>query len=358
VRLACRVRLALGRFELAADFETSGPVLGVFGASGSGKSTLVHVLAGLVVPREAEIRLDDRLLCQRPGGVPVPVERRRMALVPQDALLFPHLSVRGNLTYAPGAGDELASDRGRRLCALLGLDGLLERAVTNLSGGEKQRVALGRALLSRPELLLLDEPTSALDAPLSREVLSLLLRLKQEIGVPMVLVTHRVGELMALADDCVVLEAGRVVAQGAPIEVLARPRHLGVANLVGVDNLLRAPVLSHDEEGGVSLLDLGRGLRLAIPLTAAEPGEAVTVGLYADEILLCLSAPAGLSARNALPARVTTSTAVGREVLVTLAAGDHELSARVTPAAARELGLEPGRAVVAIIKSAACHRLG
>ena len=345
-------------FALDVELATAGPVLGVFGPSGSGKTTLLHALAGLLRPQQARIVVRGRELCVRPGGRWLPPERRRLALVTQDPLLFPHRSVRGNLAFAPGAAARLAGEPGRRVLEVLRLAPLLERGVARLSGGERQRVALGRALLADPELLLLDEPTSALDAELSRDVLGLLLRVKRELGVSMVFVTHRAAELLALADDCAVIEAGRLVAQGPPVDVLKRPRALGVASLVGVDNLLRLPVLEHDQEGGVTLLGLGSGLRLAAPLCAAAPGSSADVGFYADDVLLCLEPPAGLSARNALPCEVRALDALGHEVLAELRIGDVTLRARLTPAAARELGLAAGRRAVAVVKTAAIHHLG
>jgi molybdate transport system ATP-binding protein len=356
--LEVRVRHRFPGLALDVELATPGPVLGVFGPSASGKTTLLHALAGLLRPHEARIVLRGRELCMRPGGGWLPPERRRLALVTQDPLLFPQRSVRGNLAFAPGAAQRLAGEAGRRVLEVLRMGTLLERGVDHLSGGERQRVALGRALLADPELLLLDEPTSALDAELSRDVLGLLLRVKRELGVPMVFVTHRAAELLALADDCAVLEGGRLVAQGPPVEVLKRPRALGVANLVGVDNLLRLPVLEHDEAGGVTLLGLGSGLRLAAPLCDASPGSPVDVGFYADEILLCLEPPAGLSARNALPCEVSSLDVLGHEVLAGLRVGEVALRARLTPAAARELALARGTRAVAVVKTAAIHHLG
>jgi molybdate transport system ATP-binding protein len=358
MRIEARIRHRFSHFALDVALASDGPVLGVFGASASGKTTLLHAIAGLLRPDEAEIRVGERVLCRRPGGPVVPPERRRLALVSQDPLLFPHRSVRQNLGWAPGAGARLTGEAGARILGVLRIGGLLDRSVAHLSGGERQRVALGRALLADPELLLLDEPTSALDAELSREALALLLQVKRELALPMLFVTHRAGELLALADDCVVLEAGRVVAHGAPLQVLAKPRALGVANLVGVDNLLRLPVLRHDPEGGVTLLALAPGLALAAPLCEAPPGAQVTVGLYADEVMLCRERPVGVSARNALPCRVAKLSALGHEVLAELALGEHRLQARLTPAAARELELAPGAPVVALVKTAAIHPLG
>jgi len=358
MQIAARIQHRVGAFSLDVEFASSGPVLGVFGASASGKTTLLHVLAGLAQPAKAEIRVGERLLCHRPGGVSVPPERRGLALVSQDPLLFPHRSVRDNLGYAPGAAQLLESEHGARILSVLRIAPLLERGVRNLSGGEKQRVALGRALLSDPKLLLLDEPTSSLDAELAREVLALLGDVKRELRTPMVFVTHKAAELLALADDCLVLENGRVAAQGAPLSVLQRPRATSVASLVGVDNLLRLRVHAHDVAAGVTLLEIGDAQTLAVPLSDEPPGSWEHVGFYADEILLCLELPKGLSARNALPARTLRLDAIGHEVLVELAVGEQRLRARVTPAAARELALREGCEVVAVIKTSSIHRLG
>lgn len=344
-------------FRLEVGLASRGPALGIFGASGSGKTTLLHAIAGLLRPDEGRIAIGDHVVFARPGGIFVPPERRRLALVTQDALLFPHRSVRGNLAFAPGADARLDSPAGRRILEVLRIAPLLERRIANLSGGERQRVAIGRALLADPSLLLLDEPTSALDAELSRDVLGLLMQVKQTLGVPMVFVTHRAAELLALADDCVVLEAGRVVAQGLPVEVLQRPRALGLASLVGVDNLLRVPVVAHDETGGVSLLDLGAGITLAAPLCDVPIGRAIEIGFYADEVLICLEKPAGISARNALACVVDSIDRLGHEVLVGLRVGATSIRARITPAAARELELATDRPVVALVKTSAIHRL-
>lgn len=358
LEIEVEIRHRLGDFVLDVELATDGPVLGVFGASGSGKTTLLHAIAGLIRPDAARIVIEGRELCARPGGVWQPPERRRLALVTQDALLFPHRDVRGNLVFAPGARDRLASDGGRRILEVLRIEALLDRGVRDLSGGERQRVALARALLASPRALLLDEPTSALDAELSRDVLGLLRQVKQELGIPMVFVTHRAAELLALADDCLVLEGGRGVAQGPPIEVLRRPRALGTASLVGVDNLLRLPVSSQDPEGGVTILDLGAGASLRVPLHEAGAEGRLDVGFYADDVLLFLERPRGMSARNALDCVVRSVEGVGTEVLVGLRVGARDVHARVTAAAADELSLRAGLPLVAVVKTAAIHVLG
>ena len=344
-------------FCLDVEFRSQGPVLGVFGRSGSGKSTLLSVLAGLVRPQRQELILDGKVLAQRPGGVCLRPEERGVVLVPQDALLFPHLAVRANLCFAKGAAQRLGTERGQRVLEVLRLGSLLERRPLSLSGGECQRVALGRALLAEPSLLLLDEPTSALDRELSREVLALLLEIKRELHVPMVFVTHQSSDLLSLADDCLVLDDGQIVARGLPLDVLARPRATGVAKLVGVDNLLRLQVLRHDPESGVTLLDLGADLALASPLAEARPGDWVGIGLYAEDVILSRERPGRTSARNSLPAEVLSLNRVGHEVLVRVRVGSQELHVRLTPGAVRDLELEAGCAVYVLIKTTACHLL-
>lgn len=345
-------------FRLEVAVETAATVLGVFGPSGSGKSTLLHAMAGLLRAEDEELTLGGEWLCSAAAGQRTPPEKRGFALVTQEASLFPLLSVERNLTYAPGAAALLASPRGRKIVDMLRIAPLLAREVTRLSGGEKQRVALARALLADPRLLLLDEPTNALDSESARDVLALLVAVKRELGTPMVFVTHRGGELLALAEDCIVLANGSVIAQGPPLGVLSRPRVLGVAHLAGVDNLLSLPVARHDEGAGVTVLALGSGQELAAPLHPLAVGETASVGFYADDVLLCLDRPAGVSARNALAAEVRRIDSVARDVLLELAVGDVSVRARLTPGAADELELAAGKRVVALIKTAAIHWLG
>jgi molybdate transport system ATP-binding protein len=318
----------------------------------------LHAVAGLSRCEKARIRVDERWLSDGPSGARLAPEKRGVALVPQDPLLFPNRDVRRNLAFAPGAELRLASRDGERILDVLGIRALLARRVDELSGGEKQRVALGRALLSAPDLLLLDEPTSALDTERSREVLALLVSLKRELGVAMLFATHKSAELLALADDCVVLEAGRVAATGPPLAVLTRNQQLPGARFAGIDNLLRLFVLESDPVAGLTWLDLGASLRLAAPYCEAHTGQALSVGLYADEVVLCAERPSRISARNLLPARVIQIDSAPREALVTLELGQQQIRSRVTSAAVRELELAPGRALFAVIKTSAIHRLG
>lgn len=347
--LELQLRLRRGEFTLDVELASDGPVIGCVGPSGSGKTTLLALIAGLESPDQGRLRLAGETIASRPGAWSRP-ERRRFALVPQGASLFPHLSVRANLGYAPGAAAELTSGYGRRVTEALRLEALLERRPATLSGGEAQRVALGRALLARPRLLLLDEPTSALDPPLARDVLALIAELTHELDVPTLLVTHRPHELLGLADQVIALADGQLTAHGPPLEVLTH------GPLVGADNRLRLPLLTTAD--GISQLDLGDGVQLAVPASAAAPGEPVRVGLHADEILLCLEAPTATSARNTLPATLEAIHGDGAERLLTLRVGTTALYARVTASAASALALEPGQPLVCLIKTTACQLLG
>jgi molybdate transport system ATP-binding protein len=350
------VRAQLGDFRLAVEGRSPGPVLGIFGPSGSGKSSLLRALLGLIPGAQARLALNGETLFDSAAGISRPTHQRRLAWVPQEALLFPHLSTRGNLCYAPGARQHLAGDLGERILEALRLKPLLERQVTELSGGERQRVALARALLSEPRALLLDEPSASLDADHARELLSLLISVQREFELTLLYVTHRAAELLTIADHCLLLRAGQVVASGAPLSVLSRPTELGLARLAGVDNLLSLPVLSHDPLAGLTRLDLG-GQTLFTPLRDLPNGTRATVGIYAEDLLLMLERPGLVSARNVLSARVLELNPLEREFLVGLAVGTSKLLARITAGAAQEMGLVPGIELFVLIKTTACHHL-
>jgi molybdate transport system ATP-binding protein len=213
--LAVDVEKRLGDFSLAARFETAGGVTALFGASGAGKTTLVNMIAGLVRPDRGRIVLDDTVLFDSKERIDVPAHRRRIGYVFQEGRLFPHLTVHSNLDYGRRMSG-LAPDPAEleRTVQLLDIAPLLERRPGKLSGGERQRIAIGRALLMRPRLLLLDEPLASLDAARKREILPYLVRLRDEVGVPMVYVSHQPGELRRIATSVVRLDAGRVVAAG------------------------------------------------------------------------------------------------------------------------------------------------
>lgn len=212
------VRAPLGPFTLSVDASARARVTAVFGASGAGKTSLLEIVAGLRRPGGGRVLLNGRVLDDAAAGVHVPPRLRRIGYVPQDDTLFPHLSVAANLGYARAA-PRSALDR---VAEVLELGPLLARRPAGLSGGERRRVALGRALLASPELLLLDEPLTGLDAPLKERVLAHLRRVREEFGVPTLYVSHAPDEVFALADEVLVLEHGLLVLRGAPAEVFER----------------------------------------------------------------------------------------------------------------------------------------
>jgi molybdate transport system ATP-binding protein len=361
--LSLHLHFPLDRFDLAVAFETTARVTGVFGASGAGKSSLLKAVAGLKRRATGAIRANGDLWLDSATGVFVPPERRGVGYVPQDGLLFPHRSVRGNLL----AGAERARGNGgdpvatlAKVCDLLELTPLLDREPGTLSGGERQRVALGRALCSGPRLLLLDEPLASLDLPLRRRILPLLARVREEFDVPMLFVSHDPVEVQALCDAVVVLAEGRVVAEGPPHGVLTDPRVFPLADEKGYENVLPARLVSADGDASrLRLGEAGDGPGLIAPRSAARPGDRLLVSLPAREILVATQRPEGLSARNVLPAKVTAlrPTAAGAFHLLSAAiegGGDGlpEVAAELSAATCERLGLEVGRGIYLVVKAA------
>lgn len=226
IALTLDVTLRQQAFVLQVRESASVEVLGLFGPSGSGKTSLLETIAGIRTPDAGDIRIGDRRLFSSAGRINVPARDRHIGYVPQDALLFPHLDVRHNILYGSRApalserrGRSAVASRVEGLVAILDLQPLLERRVQNLSGGEKQRVAIARALMTKPSILLLDEPLAGIDRERRERILPYVLRIRRELHVPLVYVTHDAGELTAIADRVLRLEAGRVAAAGPPAEV-------------------------------------------------------------------------------------------------------------------------------------------
>ncbi|HEX6037481.1 molybdenum ABC transporter ATP-binding protein [Longimicrobium sp.] len=357
--LSVRVRLPLDRFDLDVDVRTTHRVTGIFGASGSGKTTLLETIAGLRRGARGHVALGDETWLDDERRVRIPPERRGVGYVPQDSLLFPHLDVLGNLragrgrALAGGHDPDAVMDTTVRV---LDLAPLLRRTVTTLSGGERQRVALGRALCSGPRLLLLDEPLASLDAALRRRVLPFLQRVQAEFAIPILLVSHDPVEVQALCEDLIVLREGRMIARGEPRAVLTDPAVFPLAETEGFENVLPAVVAAtRDGTTQVRLGSAGAGPALTVPRSTLPVGHPLLLSVPADEIVLALEPPAGLSARNAVPARVERVEAVGPIRLVTARVADDTppLVIEVTDDARAELQLAPGTALYLLIKTTA-----
>ncbi len=216
------VRLPAGDFTLEIDAAFEQPITGIFGPSGAGKTSLLDIIAGVRGPATGRITLGERVLLDAAARVHLPARLRRVGYVPQDLALFPHLNVRGNLIYGQRA-DAISVQPFTlgHVADAMEITSLLDRNVSSLSGGEKQRVAFARAILSAPRLLLLDEPMSSLDSRLKKRLLPYLLRIREEFQLPLLYVTHDAAELIALCDEVVILEQGRLVERGAPADLLA-----------------------------------------------------------------------------------------------------------------------------------------
>ena len=353
--LSVTVALARGTFALDVDFHAGPGLTALFGRSGSGKTTVIDLIAGLVRPDRGRIVVEGETLLDTGRRIDVPVYRRRIATVFQQARLLPHLSVRQNLGYGRWFARARPDTTGLThddIVELLGIGHLLDRGPAGLSGGEAQRVSIGRALLSRPRLLLMDEPLAALDEARKGEILSYIERLRDTAGIPIVYVSHAVSEVARLAGTVVVLEEGRVAAEGGTDAILRR------ADLVPVHEaeagaLIDMTVEAHDEESGLTRLR-GRIGTLAVPHLSQAVGSAVRIRIPARDVLVALKAPVGLSARNLICGRVLSLSPSGTAaVLAEIDCSGVILTARLTRASVRDLDLEPGRPVFAIIKSVA-----
>jgi molybdate transport system ATP-binding protein len=352
VSLEVDVRRRLGGFELAADFASAGRLTALFGPSGSGKTTIVNLIAGLARPDTGRIAVDGRTLVDTEARVFVPAHQRRIGYVFQDARLFPHLTVVQNLAYGrvftPRA--ERYADR-ETVVELLGIATLLQRRPAGLSGGEKQRVAIGRALLASPRLILMDEPLASLDEARKAEILPYIERLRDEAGIPIVYVSHAVGEVARLATDIVVMSAGRAVASGPAAEVLTRLDLLPDGERGETGALLDLTLEAQEEEFGLSVLRSAAGMWRA-PRVEAPTGARVRARVRARDVMLAVEPLAGVSALNVF-AGVVREVAAGEaaDALVTVDCGGDRLLARVTRRSVAVLGLAPGRKVYAVVKA-------
>ena len=354
--LNTELTLSLEGFSLQASgvLELDG-ITALFGPSGAGKTTLLRILAGLETRAVGHVSLGEELWQDTERGVFVPPYERGIGYVFQDGRLFSHLSVKGNLLFA--------SNRARRRPAAarridvadvidaLGLNSLLARDPGSLSGGEQQRVAMGRALLHGPQVLLMDEPLSALDVARKAEIIPYIERLAAEFAIPVVYVTHNVEEVTRLASTMVLLADGRIAAKGGVAEVLERVDLWPLTGRLEAGAVLRATVRA--TQHGMTHLDVA-GETLRIPAIAVAPDTPVRLRVQAREVALATRRPERLSIRNILPARVLSvdlDQTVFAELLLDV--GGQHLRSRITREAVAELGLDVGQPVYALIKSVA-----
>jgi len=340
----------MGAFTLDAEFTAAPGLTALFGPSGSGKTSIVNAIAGLLRPETGRVVLQGQVLLDTAQRVALPPHRRQIGYVFQEARLFPHLTVRQNLDYgrwfAPRRADAVAEFD--RVIVLLGLAPLLERRPQALSGGEKQRVALGRALLSHPQLLLMDEPLASLDAARKAEILPFLEQLRDEAGLPILYVSHALAEVARLATTIVRIDHGKVTGAGPAAQMLSSlsPPTAGQPTLSYL-----AAVVEAQEPDGLTRLATSAGNLWLPGLASTPPGTAIRVLVMAQDVILSRAAPQGLSALNILPATVTGLRHDGARVTVQLATGTDRILASVTSRSAGALSLAPGTACHVIMKS-------
>lgn len=348
-------------FELNVDFTVQPGINILFGPSGAGKTTLLDCIAGLSRPDAGQLNIAGRMLFDSANRVNVPVTKRNIGYVFQDLALFPHLSVEANVGYGLSSL-AVAERKGRVTQALesIGIASLAQRRPSELSGGERQRVALARALVTKPSILLLDEPLAALDLPVRMKIADDLRRSIQSAPIPVLYVTHSRDEVFMLGEHLLVLERGRIIAEGTPHRVLSAPRGETVAQLAGFENIFDATVASIHEDRGTMTCRLGTSegnpVELETPLVHSAAGDHLRVGISAGDILLATEKPAGLSARNILHGRLLS---LGQRDAIIDARIDCgiEFAAHLTLSARDSLGLVPGHEVWVIVKTHSCHLL-
>ncbi|MEP9387645.1 molybdenum ABC transporter ATP-binding protein [Mesorhizobium sp. KR9-304] len=346
------VRRRLGAFSLDATFETGGRLTALFGPSGSGKTSLVNLIGGLLRPDEGRIVADGRVLVDTASRKYVPKHKRRIGYVFQDARLFPHMTVGQNLHY--GRFFTPASERYGDIDGvvdLLGIGHLLDRKPGLLSGGEKQRVAIGRALLASPRLILMDEPLASLDDRRKAEIMPYIERLRDETKIPIVYVSHSVAEVARLATDMVVLDQGKVAAAGPTSELLQRLDLLPAEERGEGGAVLEMRVAGCNQAFGMSTLVSPAG-EIHIVGLDAEPGSTVRVRIRARDVIVATERPHGLSALNILPGRIIgVSAGNGLFADVLIDCNGEVITARITRQSAEMLCLTRGLDIFAVIKS-------
>ena len=347
-----------GGFSLDVSFLLNPGLTVLFGASGAGKTTVLDCIAGLQKPDSGRVAFGAMSLFDSSMDVDVPTRERHVGYLFQTLALFPHMTGRQNIEY--GLASLTNDERIRRVTEVaesFAISQVLERRPSQVSGGERQRIALARALVTRPRALLLDEPMTALDAVTKSKIIDDLRRWMAVHAVPVLYVTHDRQEVYALGDRVLVLEGGRVVADGAPHEVLGRPQSESVAQLAGFENILDCQVVaSHPEQGTMTCKVAGSDTTLEAPLTRLAAGTSVRLGIRAGDILVSAVQPVGLSARNVMPGRINT---IGRCDVTVIAKVDCgiQLEVHLTPGAVEALVLEPGKSIWLVVKTYSCHVL-
>ena len=355
--LVLEARERRGDFRLDAAFTSEGGITALFGRSGSGKTSLMRIVAGLDRPAEGRVLFGDETLLDTARRIDIPAHKRRFGYVFQEPRLFPHLTVARNLDYGAwfSRARPDAAERARILDPL-GIGHLTGRSPAKLSGGEKQRVAIGRALLSSPRLLLMDEPLASLDEARKQEILPYIERLRDETGIPIVYVSHSIAEVARLATQVVVVDEGRVAASGPAADILSRPGIAVAADRRDTGALLEGRVVAIDAAERLATIGFGAA-QLLVPGTHFRIGEMVRLHVPARDVMLATVRPQGISALNILSGTIQAlSTGADGMLDVELLCGEAHIVSRITALSGNRLGVAVGQDIFAILKTVALQR--
>lgn len=344
-------------FDLDVSIAVPAGITILFGPSGAGKSTLLDCIAGLARPDAGRIASGDEVLFDSKAGVNCPPQVRHVAYVFQTLALFPHMNAEENVAYGlDGLPRQQRAARVEEILNAFRVERLRGRKPPEISGGERQRIALARSLVTQPRVLLLDEPLTGLDAELKAAIVDDLRAWNAARRIPILYVTHSREEVDALGERVIAMDHGRVVSEGAPMDVLEVPRRKRLAQAAGFENLLNGTVVDLREADGVMRVRLNGGrCEIEVPLGYAAAGDRVHVAIRAGDILLATSHPENLSARNVLEGRIVAVETRGTLVRARVDCGGVEFTVHLTPGAARTLELAEGRRVWLVLKTHSCH---
>ncbi|MEJ2108498.1 MAG: molybdenum ABC transporter ATP-binding protein [Acidobacteriota bacterium] len=343
-------------FAVDVDIRSDSGITVLFGPSGAGKTSILRTVAGILNPDSGRIVLGGKVFYDSLERICLPIEQRHLGYVFQDRLLFPHLTAEQNVLYGVRGGSRSKSrERIHNLLSMLGVEGTARRYPSELSGGEQQRVALARALATDPSMMLLDEPLSAVDVSTRTRLLEEISFVQRQSGIPFLYVTHNHSEAVRLGDAMYVIDNGRIVQKGSPLEIFNSPQSASVARIVGTENVFAGEIVEHKRGDGTTVVDAG-SCRLEVPYKNLPLSSKVTVGIRSEDIIIAREHLTQTSARNVLRGHVRhIISEAGKAELVVACGVDFKVS--ITPATIRILNLEVGTEVYMLIKARSIHFL-